>query len=117
MALTGAGRKLGRKTGFRTQMLRSLATDLIRYEQIQTTFPKAKECSRLANHLISVAKKGDLNAHKAVARDIRDNEIRKKIFDVLVKRYSSRTGGFTRIFRLVARQGDNAQMALIKLIA
>lgn len=117
MAQTGAGRKLGVKQGHRVAMLRNLATDLIRYEQIQTTLPKAKECSRLAERLISTAKKGDLNAQKAVAKDVRDQEIKKKLFDVLAPRYASRAGGFTRIFKLQARQGDNAQMALIKLVA
>ena len=117
MAKTGAGRKLGRKTGFRFAMLRSLATELIRYEQIQTTFPKAKECSRLTERLISVAKKGDINARRRVAKDIKDIEVTKKLFDVLSSRYATRVGGFTRVFKLQNRQGDNAQMALIKLIA
>src|SRR5687768_7656426 len=117
MALTGAGRKLGRRTGFRQQMLRSMATDLIRYEQIKTTFPKAKECSRLTERLITFAKKGDLNARRRVAQEIRNDEATKKLFDVLTQRYAARTGGYTRVFRPQTRQGDNAQMALIKLIA
>lgn len=117
MAKTGAGRKLGRKTGFRFAMLRSLATDLFRYEQLKTTFPKAKECSRMAEHLITIAKRGDINARRAVARDLHDGEVTKKLFDVLVPRYTTRNSGFTRVFRLQTRQGDNAQMALIKLIA
>lgn len=117
MAKTAAGRKLGRKTGFRKSLLRGLATDLIRYEKIQTTFPKAKECSRLTERLISVAKRGDLNARRAVARELSNTEAKTKLFDVLAPRYSSRAGGYTQIFRLQTRQGDNAQMALIKLIA
>lgn len=117
MAKTAAGRKLGRKTGFRFSLLRSLSTDLIRYEQIKTTFPKAKECSRMTEHLISIAKRGDMNARRQVAKDIRDGEVTQKLFEVLAPRYSSRAGGFTRVFRLQSRQGDNAPMALIKLIA
>jgi large subunit ribosomal protein L17 len=117
MAKTGAGRKLGRKGGFRTAMLRSLATDLIRYEQIQTTYPKAKETSRFAEKLITKAKQGDLNSRKAVARDITDGAVTKKLFDVLAPRYASRAGGYTRVLKLSNRQGDNATMALIKLIA
>jgi large subunit ribosomal protein L17 len=117
MAKTGAGHKLGRKTGFRTSLLRSLATDLIRYEQIRTTISKAKECSRITEKLITIAKRGDLNARRAVAKDITNSEIQKKLFDVLAQRYSTRTGGYTRVFKLEARQGDNAKMALIKLIA
>lgn len=114
---TGAGRKLGRRGGARTQMLRSLATELIRHEQITTTISKAKECSRLANHMIAVAKHNDLNARRKVVRDIQDREAVKKLFDVLIHRYNARTGGCTRIFRLERRQGDNAEMALVKLIA
>lgn len=114
---THAGRKLGRKSGFRKMMLRGLATDLFRYEQITTTTAKAKECSRFAERLISVAKKNDLSARRAVAKDIRDQEVMKKLFDVLIQRYNARSGGCTRIYKLQARQGDNANMALIKLIA
>src|SRR4051812_1499811 len=100
MAKTGAGRKLGRKTGVRFSMLRSLTTDLLRYEQIQTTFPKAKECSRMTERLISTAKKGDINARRAVAKDLTDPEVTKKLFDVLSQRYATRVGGFTRVFKL-----------------
>ena len=117
MAHTDMGRKLGRKTGFRKQLLRSLATELIRHEQVVTTFPKAKECQRLADHLIAVAKRDDLNARKAVARDVQDREVRKKLFEVLIQRYGSRTGGCTRVFKLAPRRGDNAPMAVVKLIA
>ena len=117
MAKTTAGRKLRRKQGARVGLLRSLATDLFRNEKITTTFAKAKECSRLANHLIAVAKRADLNARRMVARDIHDHEILTKVFDVLAQRYATRTGAATQIFRLNPRQGDNAEMALIKLIA
>ena len=117
MAKTGAGRKLGRKTGFRFSLLRNLTTDLIRYEQIQTTYPKAKECSRMTERLISAAKKGDMNARRVVAKDLHDPDVTKKLFEVLSPRYATRNGGFTRVFKLQNRQGDNAPMALIKLIA
>lgn len=117
MAQTTAGRKLGRKQGARISLLRSLATALLKHEQIQTTVPKAKECARFTNHLISVAKKGDLNAHRSVARDIHDQDVHKKLFDVLAPRYASRDGGYTKVFRIGSRQGDNAEVALVKLIA
>ena len=117
MAKTAAGRKLGRKTGFRFSLLRSLTTDLFRYEQIQTTWPKAKECARMAERLINVAKKGDMNARRSVAKDLHDGEVTKKLFDVLTQRYAQRVGGCTRVLRLQPRQGDNAPMALLKLIA
>lgn len=113
---THAGRKLGRKSGPRRGLLRNLATDLFRYEQITTTLAKAKECSRFSNHLISIAKKNDLTARRTIAKDLQDKAVIKKLFDVLIQRYNTRIGGCTRIFKLQARQGDNAEMALVKLI-
>ena len=117
MAKTAAGRKLGRKPGARTSLLRQLTVELFRNEQIKTTIAKAKECSRMANHLIAVAKRGDLNARRSVARDIHDSNVQQKLFDVLATRYANRDGGATRLFRLPTRQGDNAAMALLRLIA
>jgi large subunit ribosomal protein L17 len=117
MAKTHAGRKLGRKTGFRFSLLRSLTTDLLRYEQIQTTWPKAKECARMAERLITVAKKGDINARRMVAKDLTDGDVTKKLFDVLAQRYSQRVGGCKLVLRLQSRHGDIAPMALFKLIA
>ena len=117
MAKTAAGRKLNRRQGHRKQLLRFLASELLKHEQIKTTVAKAKETARLANHLISVAKKGDLNARRKVAEDLRDKDVTKKLFDVLVQRYSNRPGAFTQMFRLHVRQGDNAEIALLKLIA
>jgi len=117
MSQTAQGRKLGRKTGERKSLLRGQVTQLFRHEKIQTTLPKAKESARLANHLIAVAKKGDLNARRRVAKDIQDKEVITKLFDVLALRYQARVGGCTQIFKLSARQGDNAPMALLKLIA
>jgi large subunit ribosomal protein L17 len=117
MAKTGAGRKLQRKQGERRQLLRGMATELIRYEQITTTVAKAKECSRVTNHLISVAKRNDLNARREVSRHIHDAAVMKKLFDVIIQRYSTRVGGFTKFYRLNNRQGDNAEMAIVKLIA
>ena len=70
-----------------------------------------------AEKLITTAKKGDLNARRAVARDMQDTDIIKKLFDVLAPRYAARNGGYTRVLKLQNRQGDNAQLALIKLIA
>jgi len=116
MAGTAAGRKLGRKRGARVGLLRNLAVSLVQNEKITTTVAKAKETSRFVNQLITVAKKGDLSARKRIAQDIHNVDVRKKLFDVLAPRYSSRNGGCTQIFKLANRQGDNAPMALLRLV-
>lgn len=114
---TRAGRKLGRPTGARFAMLRTQASSLLKHEQIQTTFAKAKEVSRYAETLLAKAKKKDLAALRKIAAEIPEKDVRKKIYDVLVPRYQSRPGGVTRVVRLGQRAGDGAEMALVKLVS
>src|SRR5207302_2717097 len=72
---TGAGRKLGRPTGHRFQMLRNMATSLLHYEKIETTKPKAREVARITEKLITAAKAGDLAARRRVARDLKNPSV------------------------------------------
>lgn len=71
----------------------------------------------MTDHLISIAKRDNLSARRRVAKDIHDKEVYEKLFGVLIHRYADRAGGFARIFRIGPRQGDNAEIALVKLIA
>jgi large subunit ribosomal protein L17 len=114
---THAGRKLSRPTGARLSLLRGLATDLLRHEQVRTTYAKAREVARFTEHLLAQAKAKDLPAIRRVRAEIRDGEVHRKIQDVLLPRYASRPGGCTRVFRLGRRQGDGAEMALVKLVS
>ncbi|MHB9156403.1 MAG: 50S ribosomal protein L17 [Endomicrobiales bacterium] len=111
------GRKLSRTGAHRRSLLRNLATSLFQHEKIQTTLPKAKELASFSEKLITRARPGDLNAIKALSREIKNEEVRKKIFDVLVPRYQKRNGGYTQILKLGQRKGDNATMAVVRLIS
>jgi large subunit ribosomal protein L17 len=113
---TFAGRKLGRKSGHREQLLRNLTNHLLYYEKIQTTLPKAKELVRYAEKVISSAKQEGTYAHRQVAKAIHQKSIHKKIFEVLVPRYQSRNGGYTQIIRAAQRPGDAAPMAVVRLV-
>jgi len=110
-----AGRKLGRTTGERKSLLTSLATDLFKHEEIVTTEAKAKELRRFTERLITKAKKGGVNSLREVKKEIRDKEAIKKIFETLVPRFKERPGGYTKIIKLGYRQGDRAQVDLVKL--
>ena len=116
MSLSG-GRKLNRPTAARMAMLRSQALSLLKHEQIQTTYAKAREVSRLADKLLSSAKKKNLVSLREIAAAIPDKTVRKKIYDVLVPRYQARAGGITRVLRLGQRAGDGAEMAVVKLVS
>lgn len=106
-------RKLGKTGSHRRAMLNNMATSIILHEQVTTTVPKAKEVRRVVDHLITLAKDGQ---HLAVKDTLKDKTAFKKLFEVLAGRYESRPGGFTRIYRAGKRQGDNAEVAIIKLV-
>lgn len=111
------GRKFGRNTSHRVAMLKNLANNLIRHEQMITTIEKAKEARRVTEKLITLAKKDTLNARRLAFARTRDQEVVAKLFDELVKRYKTRNGGYTRIVKISeARWGDAAKMAMIEMV-
>ena len=111
-----AGRKLGRPTAHRMSMLRTMVTDLIRHEAIQTTEAKAKEVRRLAEKVITRGKKGTLHQRRQAAAFLTDESVVRKVFDELGSRYESRDGGYTRIVKLGSRKGDASAMAIVELL-
>ena len=110
------GRRFSRDPGHRQAMFQALASALIRHEQIVTTLPKAKDLKRVVEKFITLAKRGDLNSRRLAASRLRDEDMAKKLFDVLGPRYKDRNGGYTRIIKLGHRKGDNAEMAVIELV-
>src|SRR5260221_10547552 len=120
-----AHRKLGRVTEHRISMLRNQATDLLRYEHLTTTVPKAKELRPFVEHLITIAKRGiaggdanghTLNARRLVMQDLQDREVVTKLFDTLAPRFAARAGGYTRLLRIRFRKGDSAEVAQVELV-
>lgn len=110
------GRKLGRKTEHRQALLNNLVTALFDKEKIKTTVPKSKELRRIAEKLITMAKRNDLHSRRLVARRIHDRKIVKKLFTEIAPRYLDRNGGYTRIIKLGPRFGDAAEMSYIELV-
>jgi large subunit ribosomal protein L17 len=111
-----AGRKLNRTATHRSALFASLAVALIKHEQIATTLPKAKELRRVADRLITLAKRGDLHARRLAFSRIRDEAMVAKLFDTLGPRYADRPGGYTRVMKAGFRYGDSAPMAVIELV-
>ena len=114
---TGAGRKLGRPTGHRFQMLRNMAASLLHYEKIETTKAKAREASRLVDRLITVAKVNDMNARRRVAKDLKNPSVNAKLFDVIAPRYKERKGGYTQFIMKGPRLSDGAEIGILKLVS
>ncbi len=111
-----AHRKLGRTSSHRLALLKNLSISLIQYEKIETTTPKAKELKSYFDKLVTKAKKGDFNAHRAVFALLQDKESTKKLINELVPVFSSRTSGYTSIVKTRQRRGDAAEMATLEII-
>jgi len=110
------GRKLNRTATHRSALLASLAAALIKHEQIVTTLPKAKELRRVADRLVTLAKRGDLHARRLASSRIRDEAMVAKLFGTLGPRYAARPGGYTRVLKAGFRYGDSAPMAVIEFV-
>lgn len=118
-----AGRKLGRSTGQRAALRRTLITEFFRHERIRTTRAKADAIRGAAERLITTAKRGNaagelkaVHARRLAAARLNDPEVVKKLFDEIAPRYADRPGGYTRIVRLGSRPGDAAEMVLLELV-
>jgi large subunit ribosomal protein L17 len=110
------GRRLGRSSGHRRALFRSLVTDLLGYEKITTTEAKAKEVRGLADKMITLGKKGDLHARRRALSFVLDEKTVDKVFSDLAPRYAERSGGYTRIVKLGPRLGDGASMVRLELV-
>ena len=110
------GRRFNRTAEHRKAMFANMSAALIKHEQIVTTLPKAKDLRRVADRLITLAKRGDLHARRLAFARIRDEAMVAKLFDTLGPRYAERPGGYTRVMKAGFRYGDSAPMAVIELV-
>ena len=105
-------------------MLRNVSTDLIIYGRVEVTAKVAKQLKSSVDHLITLAKRGDLHARRQAAAYVRDIWANKeqtqtalqKLFDEIGPRYAERNGGYTRALKLGNRRGDNAPMCIVELV-
>jgi large subunit ribosomal protein L17 len=111
-----SGRKLGVTSSHRVAMLRSMATSLLKHEQISTTLPKAKELRPYVERIITLGKRGDLHARRQALAQVRDERVVQKLFTTIAERYKARNGGYTRVLKAGIRYGDAAPMAVIELV-
>ena len=111
-----SGRQLNRNSSSRKAMFRNMASSLFRHELIKTTLPKAKELRRVAEPLITMAKKDSVANRRLAFARMRDREMVTKLFNELGPRYEERQGGYLRILKCGFRTGDKAPMAYVELV-
>ena len=108
-------RKLGRTSSHRAALLKNLSIAIIKSGKIETTLPKAKELRSYLEKLVTRARKGDSEAHRAVFASLQDKESVKKLVSEIAPKFAGVNGGYTRIIKTRVRKGDAAQMAYIEL--
>ncbi len=111
-----ASLKLNRTPSHRKAMFRNLVTSLLKHERIRTTEAKAKELRRWADHVITLAKRGDLHARRQALAIVREKNVVHKLFEQAAERFGTISGGYTRIVKLGHRAGDAAAMSLVELV-
>jgi large subunit ribosomal protein L17 len=97
-------------------MFRNMVTSLFKHDRIRTTGAKAKELRRWADHIITLAKRGDLHARRQALSIIREKGVVHKLFEEAQERFGNSAGGYTRIVKLGRRAGDAAPLSLIELV-
>ena len=108
-------RKLSRTSSHRKALLKNMAIALIEREKIETTVPKAKELSKLADRLVTLALRDDLHARRQAYKILENHQLVKKLFDEIGPRFHGVQGGYTRVVKFaLPRLGDAAPMAIIE---
>ena len=109
-------KKLNRTSEHRKALFKNMLNSLIKYEQIKTTLPKAKQLKPLIDKVITIGKKNALNNKKRLFSKLQNKQSVTKVFNVLSARYNKRNGGYSRVLKAGFRTGDDAPMAVIELI-
>jgi len=110
------GRKLGRDSAHRKALYANLTAALIEHGRIRTTEAKAKEVRPIAEQIITLGKRGDVHAHRQAVAFLRSKSVAHMLFAEVAPRFADRPGGYTRIVKLGARQGDAAPMAYLEFV-
>ena len=112
-----SGVKLNRTASHRKAMFRNMVTSLLKHDRIRTTDTKAKELRRWVDHIITLAKRGDLHARRQALSIVREKAVVHKLFEEASDRFGTIAGGYTRIVKIGRRPGDAAPMSLIELVS
>ena len=109
-------RKLNRTSEHRKALFKNMLNSLIKYEQITTTLPKAKELKPKIDKVITLGKKNNLTSKKNLFTQLQSKTSVDKLIKVLSQRYVKRNGGYSRVIRAGYRYGDDAPLAVIELV-
>jgi len=109
-------KNLSRTASHRRALLSNLASQLIAHKRIVTTLAKAKALRIYVEPLITKGKENTTHQRRVVFSYLQDKEAVQELFSTVAEKVGGRPGGYTRIIKLGARTGDNAETAMIELV-
>lgn len=120
----GLARKLSRTKPHRDALLKNMVTQLLQHGSIVSTHEKCKEASRVAERVITWAKKVNENPASPLLSEIQarlflsgdNSKLMKRLLGDIAPRYASRNGGYTRVLHLEPRLGDRARQSVLELV-
>ena len=115
--------KAGYTASKNKSMHRNVVSSLIINGEVKVTSGVVKELKTLADHMVTLAKRGDLHARRQAARVVRTGfvdengtEALAKLFNEIGPKFANRNGGYTSALKLGNRKGDNAEVVLIRWV-
>lgn len=108
--------KLGRTAEHRAALMAALVCGLINEKRIRTTLPKARLARRLAERMITLARRKSLAARRQAIAVLRQPRVVTELFDTLAPQFEGRAGGYTRVLKLGQRRSDGAEMAMVEWV-
>jgi large subunit ribosomal protein L17 len=106
--------KLGRTSSHRNAMLANMVCSLIKHKRVITTLAKAKAVRSVAEKMVTLGKSGTLHDRRLAAARLHQEDAVKILFGEIAPTQKGRNGGYTRIIKLRARQGDAAEEAILE---
>ncbi|MBK0401430.1 50S ribosomal protein L17 [Adhaeribacter sp. BT258] len=107
---------LGRTSAHRKAMLSNMASSLILHKRIKTTVAKAKALRKYVEPLLTKSKNDTTHSRRIIFSYLQNKESVKELFDTVAAKVATRPGGYTRIFKMGNRLGDNADVCIIELV-
>ncbi len=105
-----------RDTKSRRSLLNGVVVALFEHGSVVTTRPKGKEAMRLADSLISRAKKNDLASRRVLHRTFGRTDVVNNLCDRVAPAFANRQSGFCRLVLIGNRRGDNTALYRLSLV-
>ena len=111
-------KKLNLKASHKRSLLRNQVIHLIEHGTLVTTKPRVKEVKKLAERLVTIARKGNTFNVRRRAKMMLPykDEALNKLFTEIAPKYTDRPGGYTRIIPLGRRVSDTAPIARLEWV-